>query len=313
MITVRASERRFGMVAWGILALNVAVILGGSIVRATDSGAGCGETWPGCAGEGTAMVIELTHRLTSALAFAGVVWLYLWARSRFPTNRLLRRTAGSAVGFITLEALIGAALVLFGWVEDDASVARAVVVSVHLTNTFLLLGSLTLTAWWGSGRDAPDPAGSGESRPYFIAGVTALLLIGMTGVLNALGDTLFPAESLSEGFADDFAEGAHFLVRLRVFHPIVAVVAGILLLVLARRLAEGRSGPIARAGNLVNTLVFVQLLAGIANLLLLTPLVSQIVHLLLADVLWIAFVILAAAAVAEQPSSRTESAYGSTA
>ena len=291
----------FARTAWAVLGLNVAVILGGSVVRATDSGAGCGETWPGCSGEGTAMVIELTHRLTSALALAGVVLLFFWARRLFVARRPVRLAARAALFFIIVEALIGAALVVFGWVEDDESVGRAIAVSVHLTNTFLLLGTLTLTAWWGSGRPEPTAEAVHRERWFFGTGAVALLAIGMTGALNALGDTLFPAASLSEGFEADFAEGAHFLVRLRILHPLVAVAAGILVLVLAARMSEGATGIVRRAGVAVMVLVGVQVFAGMANLLLLTPLASQLVHLFLADVLWIAFVVLGAAVAGARP------------
>jgi heme A synthase len=137
-------------------------------------------------------------------------------------------------------------------------------------------------------------------RWFFGAGALALLIIGMTGALNALGDTLFPAASLSEGFEADFAAGAHFLVRLRILHPLVAVAAGLLVLVLAARMSEGTTGVVRRAGVTVMVLVGIQMFAGIANLLLLTPLASQLLHLFLADVLWIAFVVLGAAVAGER-------------
>ena len=54
--------------AWGLLAYNVAVILWGAVVRATSSGAGCGDHWPLCNGvvlqsnPRLATLIELAHR-----------------------------------------------------------------------------------------------------------------------------------------------------------------------------------------------------------------------------------------------------------
>src|ERR671912_761132 len=75
---------RLARFAWGVLSYNVAVIAWGAYVRATGSGAGCGEHWPLCNGTviprapEIATIVEFSHRLTSGLALLAVVGLVAW-------------------------------------------------------------------------------------------------------------------------------------------------------------------------------------------------------------------------------------------
>ena len=92
---------------------------------------------------------------------------------------------------IVTEAAVGAGLVLFQLVADNATMARAMFVAVHLLNTFLLLGALTLTAWWVS-IGVPFAAGR-RGRANLVMACAALLIAGASGAVAALGDTLFPS------------------------------------------------------------------------------------------------------------------------
>ncbi|MEZ5313743.1 MAG: COX15/CtaA family protein [Thermoanaerobaculia bacterium] len=293
--------------SWAVVAINLAVILWGAIVRATGSGAGCGSHWPLCNGEVVpteahrATLIEFGHRVTSGLALVAVVVL-AWFVFRKLRDRNVRETldrslsglAWLALLFMFGEAAIGAGIVLLRLVGDDASLARAGWMAFHLLNTFLLLGTLALIAERAS---LAVPGGIAKRQPIPRGqwlGFVALFATGASGAVAALGDTLFPAASLAAGVAHDFSPGASFLVRLRTLHPLVAVLAGLLWLHLAqeaRRRARDRR--IRAAANGVTLLVFVQLGAGLANLALLAPVPLQLLHLLLADLLWIAAVILA--------------------
>ena len=61
-----------------------------------------------------------------------------------------------------------------------------------------------------------------------------------------------------------------------------------------------REAPQARRlGSVTVTLVVLQIAAGLLNLSLLAPIWMQLVHLLLADLLWIALVLFSAAALEE--------------
>jgi heme A synthase len=292
---------KFAKYSWFVLGFNILVILWGAVVRATGSGAGCGSHWPSCNGEvlpanpTIETLIEFTHRLTSGVALILVVGMFLWARRAYKSGNPVRKAAVFSLVFIGIEALIGAGLVLNELVADNDSLFRAVTIAVHLANTFLLLGALTLTAWWASGNAPVRLKGQGPIAWFFLAGGLALLVLGMTGAITALGDTLFPAESLSQGLQQDFSGNAHFLIELRIIHPITAILTGIYLFLLAVTVSLQRPSPVVqRFAGMVLILIFIQLLAGALNVVLLAPVWMQIVHLLLADVIWILFVILSA-------------------
>lgn len=280
--------------AWFTLIVNVLTVVGGTVVRATGSGAGCGRHWPTCQGEvlpglgEVATRIEFSHRMMTGLALVTVAVLVLWVFRQEPKGTQRRRAAFLSGVAILIEALLGAYLVLAELVADDASVARAVSVPLHLVNTFFLIGALTTTAWLLGGDRRLR--WHGTDRTPLMLGMAGLLLIGASGAVTALADTLFPAESLAEGIIADFDAKAHFLTRLRVIHPIVAILAGAFILWFAQR-RKDRAG---RAASTVAVLVVVQWTIGLVNVVTLTPLVSQIVHLAVANVLLVAWIILGA-------------------
>ncbi len=282
-----------------VLAFNVAVILWGALVRATGSGAGCGAHWPLCNGvvvpeaPAVATTIEFTHRVTSGLALCLVIALFFVAR-RLPVGKLARRAAAFALGFELMEALIGAGLVLLGHVGVDPSLAHGYSLCIHLVNTLFLLAALTLTVWAAGGKAFTWNAAARAQLPYVLCAI-GLVVLGVSGAIAALGDTLFRTSSLAAGFHQDFAAGAHPFVRLRVWHPVIAAVvsAGMLLLcamVIRNRPSEGS----VRAAWVLAALLLTQLAAGMINLALLAPVPLQLVHLFLADALWIAFIVLSA-------------------
>jgi heme a synthase len=306
----QAASDRLVKFAWGTLAYNVAVILWGAYVRATGSGAGCGSHWPLCNGEvlpraaSVATLIEFSHRLTSGLALIAVVILLVWTRRATAPGHPARRGAMWSLFFMLTEAAVGAGLVLFQLVADNASMARAMFMAVHLANTFLLLAFITLTAYWLSGGDEIRV----EGRAGLAGGLAALgagiILVSVSGAVAALGDTLYPATSLSHAIAADLSPSSHLLIRLRVLHPTIAILIGIVLMLTAPRLPAVTSSSAlsselsARLRQGVVGIVALQMGAGFANVILLAPVWMQIVHLLLADAVWIAFVLLSAATLA---------------
>jgi heme A synthase len=297
---------RFAPYAWGVVAFSLAVIVWGAYVRASGSGAGCGSHWPLC--NGTVLqrdpaietIIELGHRMTSLVALLLVAGLVVFARRDFPAGHIVRRAAWTSLFFMVTEALVGAGIVLLRLVADNDSLARAAYLGVHLANTFLLLAAMALTAWWGSTRTVPVRPIDGRRLAPLLAVLAGLLLVGVSGAITALGDTLFPAGSLAEGLQQDASPTAHILLRLRVFHPILAVLAGAALLVLAvRTMARDASPATSLAGRLAAGLVLVQVTVGVLNLLLLAPVWMQLVHLFLADLVWLSAVLLTAGVAAE--------------
>jgi heme A synthase len=301
-----AVPKRLGRFAWGVLAYNLLVIAWGAFVRATGSGAGCGKHWPLCNGQvvprpdNIKTVIELSHRITSGLAVVLVVALLVMARRALPTGHRVRRAAGFSTFFIFGEALLGGALVLFELVAHDASMKRALSMILHLGNTFLLLGALTLTAWFATAGQrvrVSSTADAGEGRALakgaIAVALLSLLAVGASGAIAALGDTLFPPRTLREGLAQDLSPTAHLFVRLRVLHPVMALGAAAIVLATAGMLRVVRPSPrVLRLARAVAALVLVQLCAGLLNVALLAPVWMQLVHLLLADAVWISVVLL---------------------
>ena len=277
---------RFARYAWGVLAYNLVVILWGAYVRASGSGAGCGSHWPLCngtvvpRGPAAETMIELTHRATSGVALIAVVVLFVWARRSFSRGHVVRLGAALSLVFILVEAALGAGLVLFELVADDDSNFRAFSMIAHLTNTFILIGVLALTAWWASGGERIRLRGAGGKAGLIAAALIGLLLVGATGAIAALGDTLFPAASLQEGLRSSFSSESHPFIQLRKYHPFLAIFVGLFTAVVVRRLAAGSDGVgVAELSKLVIGLYAVQLVAGVTNMVLLAPVWLQLVHL----------------------------------
>jgi heme a synthase len=288
--------RRF---AWGVLAYNVAVIVWGSAVRATGSGAGCGDHWPLCNGTlvqhhpAVATLIEFAHRATSGVDLLCVLALFFWTYVAAPRRHLARACAVAVLVLTLNEALLGALLVLLGHTAGDTSPSRAVYLGLHLTNTLLLLAALALTAHFlGHGDPAMRGSLSLRAPALALTGLAATLVVGVTGSLAALGDTLYPAHNLLAAIAQDFSSGSSWLLRIRWFHPVVSLIAGVFIVWLIARSVRIRA---ARALALaVLTLLGLQYLLGVADLAFLAPTSLQMVHLLGADLLWITLVLLAA-------------------
>jgi heme A synthase len=212
---------------------------------------------------------------------------------------------------MSAEALIGAGLVLLALVAHDASLRRAVGIGLHLLNTFLLLAATSLTAFWASGggplalgsRLPSDRAAQLRVGPWLALLLLALLAVGASGALTALGDTLFPSASLSVGMAQDFAPGAHLFVRLRGIHPLLAVMAATAVVIVGSfaRLVRPTSA-VERASRAATALAVAQVATGLLDLALRAPVALQLIHVVLADALWIAVVLTTAAVLSDAPS-----------
>ena len=223
---------RFAKFSWGVLIWAIFVVLWGTIVRATGSGAGCGNHWPTCNGEifpSTSQIqttIEFTHRIMSGSLLISIFVLLVWGLAKYPKGHYQRiGIIGSAV-FIIFEAILGAGLVLFKLVGSNSSIFRAAAVSSHLVNTFLLLGILTLNAFWASGGQKPVIFPFRKDSKLLLLGLIGILFVGVTGAITALGDTLFPSTSVIDSLNGFTKNGLHFLVQLRIYHPVIAIIVG---------------------------------------------------------------------------------------
>ena len=290
--------RRF---AWGVLIYFVATILWGSIVRSTGSGDGCGNHWPLC--NGTVLqqsptmqtIIEFTHRVTAALDLIFVLGLIVWTWRSTVTGHMARWAAGASVFLTLTEGLLGALLVKLGLTAQSRSPMRAPFLALHLSNTLLLVAALALAAhllartqgfrWREIRLTAPIAT---------TIGMLAILVVAVTGSLAALGDTLFPATSLSESLTQDLSSTSNWLVRWRWTHPAIAVLAAIFVIWLLVRATRRGAWDNRRLSALIVVLLVAQYVLGLVDVWLLAPVWMQVVHLLGADALWSALVVLAA-------------------
>ena len=167
------------------------------------------------------------------------------------------------------------------------------ILSLHLANTLLLLAALALSAHFLGRRQAFDRQTVRFTQmPFAITGLVSTVAVGMTGTLAALSDTLFPVASVSAALTQDFSSGSNWLERLRFLHPVTAVIAGAFVCwLLLRSVSRPRERSLAKG---VILLLALQCGLGVADVVLLAPLWMQILHLLGADILWIALVLLAA-------------------
>jgi cytochrome c oxidase assembly protein subunit 15 len=224
-----------------------------------------------------------------------VLGLLLWTFRGTVKGQAARMLAATSMVLLLNEAFLGALLVKLGYVTGNQSIGRVVVLSIHLSNTLLLLAALTLTArFLGTAQMWRELRVGEVKKVWALLGLAATLVVGVSGSLAALGDTLFPASSLRGAFAQDFAAGSPWLLRLRGVHPISAVVAGIFVLWLVRQARRGGAG---RLATVVAALLGFQFALGLADVLLLAPVWMQIVHLLGADLYWIALVALSASVI----------------
>lgn len=303
-------NRRYAAYAWIVLAVNVVVIIWGAFVRATGSGAGCGSNWPLCQGEvipratEVETLIEFSHRISSGVALLAVVALLIWAFRAYPRGSLVRKGAIASMIFMIIEALIGAALVLLEYVAFNVSVGRAIWMAGHLVNTFLLLGALTLTAWWASGEGGLRWRGQGAVAVWLVLAIVGMFVLGASGAITALGDTLV----ITGGISPQENALVATLVDLRIYHPMIAIVVGALVALAAIVAMNRRPGPqTQRFAWALIVLYVAQLALGALNVALRAPVWLQMLHLLVTSVIWILLVLLAAAALSAPVAQRAGS------
>jgi len=290
--------RRF---AWFVLVYNVLVILFGAVVRATGSGAGCGDQWPLCDGAAIPQspqfhtLVEFSHRMMSGGALILIVALLVWAWRATGKGHLARWTGVIALVLVMNEAFLGALLVTVA--AHSASATTGVLLfSCHLTNTLLLVAALTLTAEFLANPRFGATTGLRRGGLVFPAlGILATLLVGVTGSLVALGDTMYPSSNLLEAIRQDFSATAPLLLRLRWIHPASALLAGAFILwLLVRAFRRDAPAKMHALGIAVLITLLLQYLLGVFDVIGQQPTWLQILHLLGANLFWIFLVLLTA-------------------
>jgi heme A synthase len=294
--------------AWATLAANLFVIVWGGWVRVSGSGAGCGNHWPTCNGliipQSPTMhtVVEFTHRLSSGVAVMLIVLMTIATWHTFAKGHRARAAALVSLILVCVEAGIGAGLVKFELVARNATLARGISLGIHLVNTQFLLTAIALTAWFAAGNGPFVPERVRAYRGVFTLAFVGLILVGMAGAMASLGDTLFPARTLAEGMAQDSNPALNVLLHIRVWHPVLAILTGFGVILLASRVMHRDDrAAVRQAAVRVHAAIATQWVLGILSLVLLVPVALQLLHLLMADLVWLSVVWLGTTAVSREP------------
>lgn len=284
-----------------LLLYTLLVILWGAWVRISHSGDGCGASWPLCNGqiipaaEHKKTWVEFSHRITSGIFGLLVIYLYAAGRKLAPKGTTLRKALFAVLVFMITEALLGAKLVLFGLVGNNDSFFRLFAMGLHQVNSLFLSGSVALVALFSSdlpakAMQAIKAAGQQRALPKWTVGFLVLFtLVAITGAFASLSSTLFPSSSVLEGIAKDFAPDAHYLLRLRISHPILATLIGGGLALFFWFKSQDEGNDVLRKSTLQASLIFVfAVVFGYLTLFSLAPIWMKVSHLLIAHLVWIA-------------------------
>jgi len=118
------------------------VLIGGALVTKTESGAGCGDSWPLCHGQlipeeiTFELVIELSHRVVSGVVGILVLALSIWSWKAIGHIRETKFLAFISFFFLVLQGLIGAAAVMWG--QSD------IVLALHFGISLISFASVLL-------------------------------------------------------------------------------------------------------------------------------------------------------------------------
>jgi len=309
-----------------VLCFCLFIILWGAWVRISHSGDGCGLSWPSCDGQyiithqATKKTwIEWTHRFTSGLFGLFVLALLIKALFYLPSKHPARKSALLVFIFTVTEALIGARLVLKGLTGSNTSIARLLTMNLHMLNSILLTGSLFRHWQFLKGQCISfksiylNKKNNIENLlfpkyKHLICFIIAFFIISLLGSLSSLSASLFPSSSLSEGLLLDFDPGSHWLIRLRLLHPVLAISFSMSFLLYYIQWKNLQNKKIINekqitknnfykdiiininsSFNLLFICVFLAMVSGLLNLLLLSPTFLKLTHLLILHLLVISF------------------------
>ena len=296
---------RFAQFSWFLVAYNILVIVWGALVRASKSGDGCGSHWPLCNGEtipvaATAKtLIEFSHRVTTGLDGILVVGLAAWAIVYFKNNKPIFYSALLSLFFVLTEGAIGAFLVKFELVADNISLNRAILMSFHLVNTLILLFFLTANSWFASSFNTLK-IDIGRSI-LFGTSFLLVIIVGMSGAVSALGNTLFPGHKMSEALAQpEVSSLLKAFVWLQLAHPFLSILMSVYIIALAQRWRSALNNQTTKLfANWTLAFVALQMFFGTLNLIFSAPIWMQLVHLFLALLLWVGLILLALSVLSE--------------
>ncbi|MBN9387343.1 MAG: heme o synthase [Chloroflexi bacterium] len=265
------------------------IVLGG-MVRVTESGTGCGNTWPMCHGSLLPRfeyheMVEWTHRLVGFvigwLMVAMGVSTLLWYRK---PRRLLYLALGAGFFYI-LQAILGGLTVLLEVGHTWTA--------LHMGNSMLLLASVTLLALFARMGDLKKNTFSRRIRWLALGTLVWTYIALFTGAAvvasdNELACNAWPQCQASQILPNTPDEWTSFGHRLAVG------LSDVLLLVLAVAIwrSPAKEKRVMRAVHFLGALYITQVFLGAFTIWLGAPSYIKGAHLALAALTWAALVIL---------------------
>lgn len=274
---------RFSRCCQILIVYTVLVIVWGAWVRISHSGDGCGNHWPTCEGAFFPKTmekktwIEYLHRLTSGFYGLFVTFLAVWGFRIFPKGSAQRQISLITFILMLVEAGLGAVLVLKNLVGETATVYRLVIMSLHQINSLLLVGATVTLTILSQAKILFNFSWRDLLLNKWILG--AFVLLPTTGAWAALANTLFPSTSLWQGLLEDLSMDLPWIFRLRIVHPILALGVGSFL-----------SAYFYKRSMSLSLFIILAMLFGGLTLLFMSPVWMKLVHLTIAQGLWIGLV-----------------------
>lgn len=275
-----------------LIAYTIVIIAWGAWVRISGSGAGCGEHWPLCngkaipIGESSKTWVEVSHRYSTAIF--GVLAVLLCGFSyRVQSNKNFHRLGAWGVLLFTIfEALIGRLLVVEGLVDQDLSLARAVLMPLHLVNTSLLLFAEVLSV--ESLRLPAALTPTEKSTRLLLTGSLVIILFTLltTGAIAALATHIAPSPTFMQGIQADLSPSSHIAVRLRPLHLVAGFASFIIVIfALSYRPKPLRIFFACPSSQSFTYWLMIMALLGTATLALHSPVYLKMAHLVAATIL----------------------------
>lgn len=293
-LMMKITSTRFQQYSAFMIIYSLVVILWGAFVRISNSGDGCGKSWPLChnavipLNHSLPTWIEFFHRMTSGIYGILILLLIIMAFASYDKGHIVRKLAITSGVFTVSEALLGARLVLAGLVGSNDSIERAFTMTVHLVNSLFLVAVLVLLYDWAREKKYQVLLIHKRTHHLFITFVLLFLVIGCSGAIASLSTTLFPSESLLSGVLADFSKQSHFLVRVRISHPLTATVLGLgLCAFLYTAYTKARDEKLKFRTSLLLGLIASGIGIGYSTLFLLSPVFLKLLHLSWAYFIWI--------------------------
>jgi protoheme IX farnesyltransferase len=234
-----------------------------------------------------ARIVESSHRISTGLVGVFAIVMVVWAFRAYPKKHPVRLGASGFFTMTIIEGLIGAALVKFQLVVENDSASRAGVMAFHVLSTFMLLGFVLLALIASSGEKIDWK----EQKPVWsILGIGAigLAFLAVSGAVSALGHQLKPVDNVLQAALNP---ATHWMVRLQPLHPLLAMSAGLYLLLAGGMIQHLRPDEnVRRAVRWMVGVYGAQLALGAMNIFFKAPIAMQMAHLVLADINWLTLV-----------------------